>query len=380
MPNFLFITLNDHVSWGGSEELWSKTALSFVNDYEVTVLKKQWPTEHDCIKQILASGGNVVYKPIKKPKHNGGLTNKVLTKLKTVTPTSKNDFESIKDITRYNLAIISVGNHVDSKIVSYTSYLKHHNVPYIIVVQLATSLKNLNDMDIKRLQTAYNDAIGIGCLSIENREVLKTQLGLTLKNVFKINNPFNYRQTYLKPKPNEVFQVACVAAYAMFHKGQDLLLKLLSQEKWQQRKICFNLYGSGINENHLKKLIDLYNIKHLVRLRGHVESKESIWSINQACIMPSRMEGQSLAMLEAMSFGRPIISTEVGAAPELIDDNVTGFLAKTFSVSFLDEALERAWLKRNEWIEMGKLSRSKLFEVIKEDPIVTFSNKIKEFL
>ena len=68
--------------------------------------------------------------------------------------------------------------------------------------------------------------------------------------------------------------------------------------------------------------------------RGFETDKVKIWKKNVACIMPSRMEGQSLAMLEAMSFGRMIIATAVGDAPRLIKDGETGFLidAPTFAL------------------------------------------------
>lgn len=379
MKKLLFITLNDHVPWGGSEELWSKTALAMVKQHHVTVLKKEWQEEHKCITQIEALGGAVVYKS--KPQHKNGILNRIGRKLKLQQPkTTPHDLETLIKRGVFDLAILSVGNHVDTNIVSYANYLKQYSIPYVIVVQLATKLRHLYDSNIIQLQKAYNDALGIGCLSVENYEVLETQLGLRLHNAFKINNPFNYEQTYVLPESSDVFHLACVAAYTMFHKGQDMLLKVLSQDKWKTRNICFNLYGSGVNEQHFKRLIDRYGLENIVVLKGHVPNKESIWKENIACVMPSRMEGQSLAMLEAMSFGRMVICTAVGAAEELIDHGKTGFLVKAPTVEFLDDTLERAWEKRNEWLEMGKASRTKLFDVIEQDPVEAFSIKINELL
>jgi len=375
MSKLLFITLNDHVPWGGSEELWSRTALTLVKDNYVTIVKKQWEKEQDCITEIIKLGGKLIYKP--KPKKT--VFYKLKSKLTNVT-FNKNDLNFVTDISTYDLAILSAGNHVNHKIVEYTSFLKQHGVEYVIAVQLATSLRNLHDNQIEKLKTAYNNAIGIGCLSSKNQDVLETQLGLSLDNVFRINNPFNYKQTYLYPKVNEVFHVACVAAYTMFHKGQEMLLKVLSQDKWKERNICFNLYGKGVNENHFKSLIKLYGLEHLVKLKGHIGNKEEIWSVNHACILPSRMEGQSLAMLEAMSFGRMVISTAVGGADELIEHGKTGFLAKAPTIALLDDALEQAWEKRDCWLDMGKASRDKLFEVITEDPVEKFKKEIKKIL
>ncbi|WP_250434146.1 glycosyltransferase [Hanstruepera flava] len=378
MSKLLFITLNDHVSWGGSEELWSKAALEMVNQHHISIVKKQWQEEHDRIIQIEALGGKIHYKPKPKP-YKKGILHHIKRKLKKPTP-KPHDLEGVTKTQSFDLAILSVGNHVDANIISLTNYLKQHNIPYVLVVQLATSLRYLHDHQIEKLSLAYNEAKGVGYLSVENRIVLETQLGVSLNNIFKINNPFNYEQKYVQPESNDMLQVACVAAYTMFHKGQDLLLKVLSQDKWKTRNVCFNLYGSGVNEQHFKGLITRYELENTVVLKGHESNKGVIWKNNVACIMPSRMEGQSLAMLEAMSFGRMVISTAVGAAEELIEHGKTGFLAKAPTIELIDEALEQAWEKRDMWVAMGKASRDKLYEVVTEDPVDTFSNEINKLL
>ncbi|NJX15031.1 glycosyltransferase [Tamlana crocina] len=380
MSKILFITTNDHVSWGGSEELWSKTALTLINSYEVGVVKAKWTEEHDIVKSILVSGGSVYYK-LKTNRKSiiEKVINAVKLKLGIKRPRS-NDLEIVEDLCSYNLAVVSVGDHVDQKIVSYTSYLRKLGLPYVILVQLATNLRHLSDNQVFNIKTAYDASRGIGYLSKENYNVLKMQLGLTLNNAFKINNPFEFNQVYLPIVTNSYYQFACVASFCTFHKGQDMLLNVLSQDKWKQRNWILNLYGSGDNEKQLMDLVDFYKLNEKVVFKGYVENKEDIWRLNHILVMPSRMEGQSLAMLEAMSYGRMVISTNVGAAQELIDDGITGFLAKAPTVEFIDEALESAWQVRDKWLEMGKLSRKKLYEVIPHDPVLSFSNKLKELI
>ncbi|WNH09625.1 glycosyltransferase [Thalassobellus suaedae] len=97
-------------------------------------------------------------------------------------------------------------------------------------------------------------------------------------------------------------------------------------------------------------------------------------------VIPSRMEGQSLAMLEAMAYGRMVISTKVGDAERLVKHNETGFLIDAPTVALIDLALEKAWKERTNWVEMGKLSRKHLFEMIQKDPVIDFSNKLEELI
>jgi glycosyltransferase involved in cell wall biosynthesis len=73
-------------------------------------------------------------------------------------------------------------------------------------------------------------------------------------------------------------------------------------------------------------------------------------------VLPSRFEGNALAMIEAMLCGRMPIVTDVGRASELIDDNRNGFIAAAPTLDLLDDALERAWQRRHEWQAMGALA------------------------
>ena len=78
---------------------------------------------------------------------------------------------------------------------------------------------------------------------------------------------------------------------------------------------------------------------------------EKIWAENQALVMPSRFEGLPLAMVEAMLCGRPIVATDIAGHSEIIDDGITGFLARAPTVPALLEALEKLWQRRRAEVE-----------------------------
>jgi len=80
-------------------------------------------------------------------------------------------------------------------------------------------------------------------------------------------------------------------------------------------------------------------------------------------VLPSRGEGLSLAMLEAMMCGRPVIATDVGGCREVLEEGVTGFIAEDASEDALGRALERAWAVRSKWQAMGASAHQKAKEL-----------------
>lgn len=112
---------------------------------------------------------------------------------------------------------------------------------------------------------------------------------------------------------------------------------------------------------------------------GHVADVEKIWSLNHVLVMPSRIEGLSLAVIEAMLCGRPVVATDVAGA-EVIEDGVTGFLAEAPTVGCVECALERFWARREEAREIGAAAAERIRRLVPPDPARVFADKIKELL
>lgn len=381
MKNILFISDNDGVPWGGSEELWSLTAKALAPHYNISVLLKKWPQTPSAVSGLIQANVRVFYRNDLK-KSPKGFINKLWFQLFGVKKKQvPNLFNTVKELESYDLVVISVCDSVSRKLVSYTEVLNEKRIRYVILVQLATDLRMVPDPLALALKGSYEQAQCVCFLSPENAQKTQLLLGCTLQNIQYVNNPFHYVQDYVAYNGEEHhFSMACVASLKSFHKGQDILISLLGQDKWKSRNFRLNLYGDGVNRNQLQRLVSLFGLEDKVFFLGFESDKHRIWSTNMVCMMPSRMEGQSLAMLEAMSFGRMVISTKVGDAERLITHGRTGFLADYPSFEALDLALDAAWDLRHQWLDMGKLSREKLYEEIPIDPIDFFANKIKSLV
>ena len=108
---------------------------------------------------------------------------------------------------------------------------------------------------------------------------------------------------------------------------------------------------------------------------GHMDP-EQIWAHYHGLVLTSRREGSSLALMEALVKGRVPICTAVGSAEELISDNENGFLAKYCYPEFVDDALERAWDKRDRWQQIGRRNYELSRETFKRNPIEDFCEEL----
>lgn len=107
----------------------------------------------------------------------------------------------------------------------------------------------------------------------------------------------------------------------------DLLDVLCEHRSYLQGKILLHIAGNG-NVSKLNEWISKYKLEDLVKYEGWVsgKKKEDLFSKSDIFILPSYIEGLPVSILEAMSYKMPILSTTVGAIPELVIDGENGFL------------------------------------------------------
>ena len=77
------------------------------------------------------------------------------------------------------------------------------------------------------------------------------------------------------------------------------------------------------------KLLDAVDPRQRERLRFEQKSRDALVQTYQeaaVCILPSVWENFPYALLEAMACGTPVVATQCGGFPELIEDGVSGFL------------------------------------------------------
>ena len=90
----------------------------------------------------------------------------------------------------------------------------------------------------------------------------------------------------------------------------------------------------------LKNKIRTYNVEDSFILRGKTDRIDKEYLKNSAFVMSSRYEGFPMVLLEAASFGLPLISYDCYSGPkDIIDDGVNGFLVPLNNEEALSDAM-----------------------------------------
>lgn len=141
-------------------------------------------------------------------------------------------------------------------------------------------------------------------------------------------------------------------------KGVDTLISAF--KKIDIDDLGLFIVGSGPEGQRLKAMSNgLDNIKFLGMRNGLKE----ILTKSDVLVLPSREEGFGLVLLEAMALGTPVVATNTGGIPEIVENGASGILVEKESSSELADAIVRVLEDedlRKTLIENGK-NRAKRF-------------------
>jgi glycosyltransferase involved in cell wall biosynthesis len=101
----------------------------------------------------------------------------------------------------------------------------------------------------------------------------------------------------------------------------------------------FEIAGDGPCRAELAQLVKELNLTDRVSLLGEISDIPALLGRARLFVLPSQTEGISLTLLEAMARGLPVVTTEVGGNPEVVEARVTGWLVPPRSPSILAEAI-----------------------------------------
>lgn len=335
--------------WGGSEELWSRAAAILLQrGHQVAFNSLAWPNVPAPLQQLIRLGAEPKFRSRQRM---GRTLRRTLQKLRL---TSLRYVGWLKK-SRPDLVVISFACHTDDPQIANTCRML--GVPYAILLQAAGPNNWIEARNIEDYSAAYGSARRNYFVSADNRDLVESNLAMEIPRAEIVDNPFAVRSDAAPSWPitAPLWKLACVARVHYPTKGQELIVRVMRMPKWRARPLHISLWGSDSGSlNTLRRALDIYGLNRQISYGGVSDNIEKLWAEHHGLLLPSRVEGNALALVEAMMCGRVPITTNVGRACELIDDNESGFIAQAATETLLDDALERAWNRRDDWRAMGQ--------------------------
>jgi glycosyltransferase involved in cell wall biosynthesis len=111
-------------------------------------------------------------------------------------------------------------------------------------------------------------------------------------------------------------------------KGFDKLLDIWSEVEKKDKEWKLYIIGSGEDKRKLYRKKEKLKLERLVFI-DHTKEIEKYYKMASIYLMTSRFEGLPMTLIEAQSFGLPIISYDIKTGPrDIVTDNKDGYLIK----------------------------------------------------
>lgn len=122
------------------------------------------------------------------------------------------------------------------------------------------------------------------------------------------------------------------------NKNHEVVLRAIAA--LGNRKIKFVIAGRGVLKEYLKRLAEELGITEQLQLLGFRTDVRDLFKAADVFAHPSFREGLSVAMMEAMASGLPVICAEIRGNTDLIDNGKGGFLFNPLDIDSTRNALK----------------------------------------
>lgn len=156
----------------------------------------------------------------------------------------------------------------------------------------------------------------------------------------------------IKKKRSKIIKLVCVANFIKYKRHEDLIksCSLLSEKNW-----ILNLIGKGSKTRieELKKIVNTLNLNSKIKFYLDVNNPSKLLEDSDIGLLCSAEEGFSNSILEYMSYGLPVIASNIGGNKESIEHGKNGFLFSVGEIENIRIFISKLLIDSNLRREMG---------------------------
>jgi glycosyltransferase involved in cell wall biosynthesis len=235
-------------------------------------------------------------------------------------------------------------------------------VPHLVVTEhAATRPDAAATRALKRRE--LHDADAITAVSASVADALVRDYGLERARVRVVpggaNPPDDERERPIARRVRDDLGVGqfrplwVCAAKLEEHKGHAVLVEALHLLKGRGLDFIVVLAGDGSLRAELERRVAAAGLDDRVRFAGQVEVLGPLLMAADACLLPSLSDELPLSLLEALARGRPVVASQVGGVPEVIEDGVSGRLVPPGDAVALAAVLQDFHARRDSAAHLG---------------------------
>ncbi|HCW53829.1 MAG TPA: glycosyltransferase family 1 protein [Clostridium sp.] len=137
--------------------------------------------------------------------------------------------------------------------------------------------------------------------------------------------------------------------------------------------IKFIIAGTGEDEKDVKSLVSKLGVDNYFDFKGWVNGRQKVDLIkdSQIMVLPSYNEGLPVSILEAMSYGMPVITTDVGSIKDAVKNEVNGILIDPGDIDKLYLSIKELIINKHKWDEYSRNSKKIISEMYDQDVYFT---------
>jgi len=158
-------------------------------------------------------------------------------------------------------------------------------------------------------------------------------------------------------------------------KGHQTLIEAMPRIIQQFPKVKFLFVGEGYLRQNLEKLATARGLRDYIIFTGFRKDIPEITATFDIAVLPSFFEGLGRSLLEAMALGKPVVATNVGGIPEVVEDSLNGSLVSPGDSVALAEAIIRLLKDKELRHRMGVEGRRRIDERFSAEKMV---NRIED--
>lgn len=223
---------------------------------------------------------------------------------------------------------------------------------------------------------------------LTENEYLESKKAFKFNDQVIIGNGFEIPKKKYTIKSRNKFIITYIGRFSVFHKGLDFLVGTVNQKKewFITNNVEIHLYGNSVygGIEYLNEFVEKNNLFNIVKLNGPIygDEKEKALLDSDIFIHTSRLEGHPTGVIEAISYGIPVVVTPGTNMLKEVKENKLGFTCE-MTCDDIFNAIKMSFESKNKFKDISKkeieyANNNYDWNLIAKKTVEDYTQKIKE--